>query len=230
MRVGRIRQVPVCRRIELQMKAKTTQVLYAYWNDVRQNRLAPRRFEIEPSRIAPILSETFILERLDDQTYRFRIAGTRICDDFGNEFRGTNFLDGWMPDDQITLTRHLQTATRQGGVSLITFEAKTPSDGVVTFECILLPLIHTRDSVDRLLGGLARLDEPKRQDDERLASRRLKSAEIVWPDGRPHALHAGHYSQAPLLPHVRNARIVRIDRRQFRVYEGGLAKPETADG
>ncbi len=211
------------------MKSKTTQTLYAYWNDVRQNRLAPRRFEIEPSRIAPILSETFILERLDDATYRFRIAGTRICDDFGSEFRGTNFLDGWTPDDRITLTRHLQTITRQGGVGMLTFDVKTPCDGLVTFECILLPLIHTRDSIDRLMGGLARLDDPPASSPDRLAVRRLGSAEVIWPDGRPYSLVARQNHQPPLLPHVRNARIVRIDRRQFRVYDGGLAKPQGVD-
>lgn len=211
------------------MKSKTTQILYAYWNEVRQNRLAPRRFEIEPARISPILSETFILERLDDDTFRFRVTGTRICDDFGSDFRSTNFLDGWLPDDRITLTRQLQTITRQGGVGILTFEAKTPSDGLVAFECLLLPLIHTRDTVDRLLGSMARLDNPAPPADERLAVRRLKSTEMIWPDGRPHALVAGQQRQAPLLPHVRNARIVRIDRRQFRVYDGGLGKSDSRD-
>lgn len=211
------------------MKSKTTQILYTYWNDVRGNRLAPRRFEIEPSRIAPILSETFILERLDDDTYRFRVAGTRICDDFGFEFRGTNFLDGWMSDDRITLYRQLQTITRQGGVGLITFEAKTSSEGFVTFECILLPLIHTRDGIDRFLGSLTRIDEPAASQQERLAIRRLKLAEVIWPDGRPHSIASSLQHQTPLLPHVRNARIVRMDRRQFRVYEGGLGKPENAE-
>ncbi|MEO1694679.1 MAG: PAS domain-containing protein, partial [Pseudomonadota bacterium] len=47
------------------MKHSTSHSLYAYWNEVRDGRPAPRRFEIEPSRIAHILSETLILERVD---------------------------------------------------------------------------------------------------------------------------------------------------------------------
>lgn len=211
------------------MKSKTSQILYAYWNDVRHARLAPRRFEIEPSRIAPILSETFILERLDADMFRFRLAGTRICDEFGAEFRGTNFLDGWAPDDRITLARHMETLTRQGGVGVVTFDVKTPGEGLVTFECLLLPLIHTRDTIDRFLGALSRLDGPQTDCDERLALRRLKSADVIWPDGRPHSLIASQKRQMPIMPHVRNARIVRVDRRQFRVYEGGLAKSEVSE-
>lgn len=213
----------------MQMRSKTSQILFNYWNDVRQNRLAPKRFEIEPSRIAPILSETFILERLDWDSYRFRLAGTRICDEFGVEFRGTDFLDGWLPDDRATLQRHLQTLTRQGGVGLLTLEVGTPLSGHGTYECVLLPLIHTRDTIDRFLGALARLDTPRPAAiGDRQTVRRLKSAEVIWPDGRPHALITDHSRQTPLSPHVRNARIVRIDRRHFRVYEGGLGKTQAS--
>ena len=82
------------------MKQRTLHTLYGYWNEVRAGRLAPRRLEIEPSRIAGILSETFMLERVDAATYRYRLAGTRLCELFGSELRGTNFLDGWSEQDR----------------------------------------------------------------------------------------------------------------------------------
>ena len=47
------------------MKQRTIQTLYAYWNELRAGRIAPRRLEIEPSRISSILPETFMLERTD---------------------------------------------------------------------------------------------------------------------------------------------------------------------
>ena len=51
------------------MKQRTLETLYGYWNEVRAGRLA-QRLEIEPSRIAAILAETFMLERIDARTYR----------------------------------------------------------------------------------------------------------------------------------------------------------------
>jgi len=210
------------------MRAKTSQILYAYWNEVRNGRLAPRRFEIEPSRITPILPETFILERLDLEAYRFRLAGTRICEDFGTELRGTNFLDGWGEEDRLSLARHLQAISQQGGVGLVTFDTGTIGGVVATFECVVLPLVHTRDTVDRYLGSLSRLatQEPGTA---RVIGRKLRGLEIVWPDGKPHSIVNSLHRQVPFLPHVRNARIVRADRRQFRVYEGGLGKSEQGD-
>src|SRR5947209_8169807 len=75
------------------MKQRTSQIIYRYWNEVRGTRLAPTRLEIEPGRIAEVLSETFILENTDTGSYVFRLAGTRICDQFGHELRGRSFLD-----------------------------------------------------------------------------------------------------------------------------------------
>ena len=64
------------------MRHRTTQIIYSYWNEARQGRLAPRRFDIEPARIAGVLAETTILEQVDNETYRFRLAGTRITEQF----------------------------------------------------------------------------------------------------------------------------------------------------
>lgn len=214
------------------MKHKTTQTLYSYWNEVRKDRMAPRRFEIEPSQIGPILPNTFILERTDSHTYRFRLAGTAICDAFGQEFRDTNFLDGWDDDDTITLERLLGVVTSQGGVGVLDIEAapsaskeaREPDRGSAAFEVLLLPLVHTRDTVDRVVGAITPIRAPSWLGHEVLTQRRLLRSELVWPNGRPQSVIDALHRQAPFLPHVRKARIVRSDRRQFRVYDGGLSK------
>ena len=87
------------------MKQRTLQTLYGYWNEARAGRLAPLRLEIEPSRIAGILAETFMLERMDAATYQYRLAGTRLCELFGSELRGMNFLDNWSEADRAVLER-----------------------------------------------------------------------------------------------------------------------------
>lgn len=219
------------------MQSKTSQTLYAYWNDVRKGRLAPRRFEIEPSRITSVLSETFILERAERTRYRFRLAGTKVCELAGAELRGADFLDGWSADDQATLARQLVAAGDNGGILVVTYAAERDGN-VALYEALLMPLLHTHDIADRFLGSLARLGNSSAAIGED-GSPRLVSAEIVWPDGKPHAALAstgqsgsgsrtaafGTPRQSPFHPHVRNARIVRSEHRQFRVYEGGLTKP-----
>jgi hypothetical protein len=205
------------------MKQKTSQSLYAYWNKVRADRNAPRRFEIEPFQIGTVLPYSFILEKTDRETFRFRLAGTAICDHFGQEFRGTNFLDGWDEEDQISLTRLLAVVTVQGGVVVLDIEAETASKKCVTFEILILPLVHTRETIDRVLGAMSPVALPDWLGHETIRVRRLLRSEVIWPNGRPLPVLDAAKRQAPLLPHIRKARIVRSDRRQFRVYDGGLA-------
>lgn len=209
------------------MRQRATQSLFAYWNGVRAGRLAPRRFEIEPSRIADLLADTFILERVDTENFRFRLAGTRICDVLGPEFRASNFLDPWGDADRETLQQLFHSMTSQGGVGLLEVEAVS-RDAVITtrFELLLLPLLHTRDVVDRFLGSIVPLSPEAIPHGERLKLKRLVAHELIWPDGRPHSVVDKVDRQVPFLPHIRTARIVRADRRQFRVYDGGLTKTE----
>lgn len=208
------------------MKQSTNQILYAYWNEVRGERLAPRRFDIEPARIATILPETFILERLDSETFPYRLAGTKICEQFGTEFRGTNFLDGWPEADRLTLARHLASTIAKGGVLILDIAASAAIDGAdaVHFEAILLPLVHTSATVSRLVGAMSAIDPPPFVGMKRLAYRRLAACEAIWPDGRPHAVAETFRNQAPLIASLAGARLVKQDRRSFRVLDGGLSK------
>jgi hypothetical protein len=208
------------------MRHKTTTTLYNYWNGLRGDRIAPRRFEVEPGCIGEILPDTFILERADSRTYPFRLAGTRICERFGFEFRGTNFVDGWSSDDQTILETQLATISQHGGAGLFTVEGRTPRNHVVSFELLILPLVHMQQTADRFLGSIAALESPEWLGSEPVGSKRLISSEIVWPDGRPHSFVATVDRQVPFLPHIRSGRIVRQDRRQFRVYDGGLTNSE----
>src|SRR6185312_7986667 len=130
------------------MRTTVGQALFSYWNELRGERLAPKRFEIEPSAIAGNLPDTFILERVNPATLRFRLAGTRICEAFGIEFRGMNLLEFFEEDDVETLQQHIAQIVSQGAVGVFQISAGTANGLSASFELLLLPLTHTRDTVD----------------------------------------------------------------------------------
>ena len=208
------------------MQNKTSQILYAYWNEVRGSNLAPRRFDIEPGAIASILSETFILERLDSRRAPFRLAGSRISENFGADLRGRNFLDLWPDCDRPDLEQDLATLADKGAASVFTFEASRRNGDKVTFEAIILPLFHLRQAVTRFIGAISATDAPYWLDTEPLTIGAIVNREIIWPDGRPHPVIERLSRQSPFLPAMQGARVVRFDRRQFRVLDGG-ASPRT---
>jgi len=205
------------------MKEAVSRQLYSYWNAMRGERLAPKRFEIEPSQIAKILPDTFILERINPETARFRLAGTRICEAFAAEFRGVNIFDLFCLEDKITLQREFSVIARQGAVGVFEIEGGTESARKVRFEIVVTPLMHTREVVDRYLGSITSIDPPAWLGSELISERRLIGHDLIWPDGRPHTLTDAKARQSPFMPSMHNARLVRVDRRQFRVYDGGLS-------
>lgn len=214
------------------MRHPATQALYAYWNEVRGNRRAPRRLEIQPAHIADILLDTFILERGESGRFRFRLAGTRVANRFGLLLKGQDFSSCWGEGDRNLFAHHVGAIVDMPRVGVFTGEADVMDGnriiGTSSFELLVLPLMHTGQAIDRLLCLLVPLDEDdnRLKDGASLSRLRLMAAEAIWPNGEPQDQVSLQGRQLPLHPHVRVARIVRQGRRQFRVYEGGL---DTAD-
>jgi len=173
-----------------------------------------------------------------------RLAGTRICETFETELRGKDMVSGWTGADADTLQRWLRLVCERHAAVRFVFECQAPAARrSIAYECLLLPLFHTSQRVDRILGAMAPLDAPDWAGPLDLGPPSISDFEVVWPDGAPRRVgepcepvpfvpsHAGLPSQAGLLsqggepsalrPAVRVARIVRQDRRQFRVYDGG---------
>lgn len=212
------------------MKHNTTRALFAYWDSVRGRRLAPKRFEIDPSKISALLPYTFILERRDAETFSFRLAGTRMCDFFGHELRGTNFLDGWDTIDRLPLLRQFSTLTRQGTAGIIYLDVAAVDEANVECEVLLLPLCHTRDTIDRVLGAFSPLQSPGWLGEKPIVSKHVITNELVWPSRDPLAASSRPDEPPPLTP-IHSTRIVRSDRRQFRVFDGGLlSRPDCDKG
>lgn len=60
------------------MQQEITTKLYAYWNGIRNGRIAPQRFEVDPTQISGLLRETFIAECSALKSFRFRLAGMAV--------------------------------------------------------------------------------------------------------------------------------------------------------
>jgi hypothetical protein len=202
------------------MKQRTVQTLYAYWNDLRAGRIAPQRLEIEPARIGALLPETFMLERVGS-SFNFRLAGTRLCEIFGTELRGSDILAGWSASDHAAIAANLKTSCEAGAVTLLTVEASADPIHRVRLEVIMLPLMHSSNKLDRVIGAMSPLTVPHWLGYERLASRRLIDHELIWPDGQPQVLLDGTGRQPFIQPVPVPDRTVRSQRRLFRVFEGG---------
>lgn len=203
------------------MQHDTSSRLFIYWNAVRNGRFAPNRFEIEPSSISELLPDVFILECPDNATYRFRLAGTRICSAMGHEMRGVNLLDYWSPNEREAVQNLLHNVAQDGAGAVIQFECQNAARDIARFELLVLPLVHSGATVTRMLGSMCVFDRPYWLGNAELSQPRLKSFHLVWPDLRPH-LAVNAKSEAVQVR--RAAQLTGETRRRFRVVEGGLSQ------
>jgi len=192
------------------MQQPTSRQLYAYWDRVRNGRVAPRRFEVEPAKIAALLPETFIAECAGMLGYRFRLAGTKICEQFGRELRGADLLSLWDTDDRDAVASLLRNVFTDAAVGHFVFRAYSRTNRQASFELVLLPLIHTGEAINRVLGAITAIEPPFWLGAEPLSRQEIVEMHLHWPDGAPPpAARSG-------------AEAVRLARRRFRVFEGGL--------
>ena len=109
----------------------------------------------------------------------------------------------------------------------ISFEASTNDGRHAQFETILLPLTHTSHVLDRIVGSISCISPPVWLGTARLEQATLIEHDLVAPEGIASVPLEPGERQAPFAPQMRDARFVRSERRQFRVYEGGLSKSES---
>ena len=63
------------------------------WNSTRASRSAPVRTAINPGMFADALSDISLIDRGQDGAFRYRLAGSRICDRIQRELRGVKLTD-----------------------------------------------------------------------------------------------------------------------------------------
>jgi len=208
------------------MKTTTTKILYSYWNEIRGSRIAPRRFEIEPASIAGILPDTFILEYSNLKSINFRLSGTRICDLFAQEFRGQSIYSLWSEEDRASIEEALASIVESGSVALTQASALTGSNRELTVEVIMMPLVHSGENINRIIGSLStnQYDPNIELRQDPASSLEILESTQIWPDGRPHNLLPNSILASALPPKIVTSRNCR-----FKVYEGGLSRDPSRD-
>ncbi len=140
------------------MKHPATQSLYAYWDSIRGDRLAPERAEIDPTAIRHLLADTFMLEVDPEGRHPFRLAGTRVCALFGRELKDESFSALWLSEDGArghegdALVRTVCDEA-QGAVAGVL--GASAGDRHIDIEMLLLPLRHAGKTHARVLGCLS---------------------------------------------------------------------------
>ena len=134
------------------MKHRNSHLLVGYWSRLRKGRDVPDKTDIDPRSLKRMLSSIFILEASDPARPIYRLAGTSLCDRFGAELKGTNFLTHWEAQSRGALIVLLRQALVLKQPVCISSIAATAECGMVEMETILAPVSFGDRSPTRFIG------------------------------------------------------------------------------
>ena len=138
----------------IKMKQTATKALYTHWNDLRGDRAAPERVEVEPAAIRSILDDTFILELDRERRFAFRLAGSRLADLFLCDLRGLSFLSLFRNEDADSVRALLDAVIDDPAPIVAGLRAAAREREPIDLELLLLPLGSNGTTGERVLGSL----------------------------------------------------------------------------
>lgn len=148
---GKILRLPFALRAPAPEYPQCNHVL-RYWDELRGQRVAPRRAEVEPRHIATALEFTFVAELVAPQVARLRIAGNHLENLLGMEPRGMPLGVFFTLDARTELGNALDQVA-QGARAQLPIRAesglgKPAMDGIL----LLLPLMDDDGRITRVMG------------------------------------------------------------------------------
>lgn len=139
------------------MRHQVSKDLYAYWDNLRGERSAPDRADIDLRAIRDILADTFIIEEGADGAYPVRVSGARVENLWGQGRQGACFTQLWRPADRLGVEAGLANVVENASHVVASVRLHAPGDARLDLELLLLPLRHFNRSHTRILGALTPL-------------------------------------------------------------------------
>ena len=136
------------------MSDQKLKTLQGYWTALRAGRPAPRRSEIDPRQIEPLLENAFILERTAPDAARFRLAGAHFSTLMGMEVRGMPAAAVFVPGFRAACDRALSAVFDDGAQVLLDLVAEEPGRMALSGRMLILPLASETGTLSRAMGGL----------------------------------------------------------------------------
>lgn len=80
--------------------------LWVYWGAKRGLRSMPRRIDIDPMEIPPLLPHLLLIELNEEKRFRYRLVGTAIVETYGEELTGRFVDELFTPPRRAIAMRH----------------------------------------------------------------------------------------------------------------------------
>ena len=186
----------------------SSRTLFRFWETMRAERSAPSRSDLDLKKIRNLVPNLFIVEySVKSHLYRWRLAGTAICDLYRQELTGTDMLAGWDGFEIDVISRFLNATMTLRQPAILRFRLRTDADQLIGTELMAFPILAADGFTTHIFGGLFPFRETESLDYQALTRFELSAARSIWTENLP--------------PAVAEATTAEPAKRGFRVISGG---------
>jgi hypothetical protein len=164
------------------MKHRNSHFAVGYWGRIRRGRPAPDQSDIDPRALKRLLPFVFLLEARPAGNFVYRLAGTKLCERFGGELRGSNFLKHWDDESRGRLQTLLRQALTLKMPVCLTAIGATEDCRMIESEIVLMPITFGSSEPDRFLGVAQVLTDVTSLDGRPVTFERLTTGKLVRED------------------------------------------------
>ncbi len=156
--------------------------LFIYWEKLRAERAYPDRSEIDLGDLRELMPDLIIAEKDHlRKSYRFRLAGTRVCDLFRKNLTSQDLLSGWDAFEADVIGKHLALTFGQHQPILMRLRLTTDAKQVVAAEFLGLP-VESDDSRIQILGGFFPFRPALHLGHSAIIARELLAIRSIWTE------------------------------------------------
>jgi hypothetical protein len=161
------------------MKHRNSHFAVGYWSRLRKANGAPDQADIDPKALKRLLPFVFLLDARSADKLIYRLAGTTLCERYGGELRGRDFLSHWDPNSRARLVETLRKALAKGTPACVTSVGATEDCRMVEIETVLMPITCGAGAPERFLGVAQVLTDVAPLAGRYISFESLVSAELV---------------------------------------------------
>lgn len=153
-----------------------------HWHAQKSGREIPLRMKMDPVALGPALRAIFLLDVLNVDHLSIRLACTRLCELYGRELKGANFLEFWRGDCRRTVRALVSNliSLPAGGIldSQVEFLRGRPANA----HFLLLPVADAHGEATQLICAASASPRPHMSGDAPVVRQVLRSVRLIDPD------------------------------------------------
>lgn len=129
--------------------------LEAYWSALPRTRGLPKRTDLDPANLGPLLENAFVLERIAPGVARIRVAGRAVAALLGVEPRGLPLTAAFLPQSRAAMANYIEAVFAGPNIVELPLEGpRAMGQPRLQGRIMILPLLDDFGRVSRAVGML----------------------------------------------------------------------------